>query len=74
MHHALQIEDKSKGIISFDCQKSEFEEGTIFQFWERYTTNAAMGSYNSTKAAQAFMKEVSSSFHTRTSPTDVAHM
>jgi quinol monooxygenase YgiN len=54
---APQGRNKTLGIATFDCHEDPFEPGT-FHFWERYDTAAAMATFNSSPAQQAFHEKV----------------
>ena len=45
------------GIEAFQCSVDRFEKN-VFHFWERYTSNVAMGRHNNVPEMQAFMTDV----------------
>ena len=52
-----KMRNAENGIESFECSSDRYEKN-VFHFWERYTSNVAMGRHNNAPEMQAFMTDV----------------
>lgn len=53
-----RMADRANGILEFGVNH-DFEDKNVFHFWERYSSNATMGTHNTQPEITKFMERVS---------------